>query len=242
VHFYHVAGLDGEWWQASIDDHFKWLAGRFKGRMYVTVVGTEEQRVTAQHHVTRKLPAGIDVTWSQAEAGFEDLTLNRLRDYASTVSAGTKILYAHTKGSYHPGSHQVLWRNGMDRQLLSHWPALLRRMDRGSYDAAGAWWIAPRHFSGNFWVARAGYIRTLEPLPELDADSRYSAEIWIGSGKAFKPLALSTGWPKVWTPRGPRFPLQVKHLSPVIEAAEEQAQQHARLKIVQSLQPQSIPA
>jgi hypothetical protein len=63
--------------------------------------------------------------------------------------------------------------------FLSRWADALRGIEAGA-DLAGAHWIddgTPPHFSGNFWMASAVYLRTLPRCPTGD---RMDAEFWVG--------------------------------------------------------------
>jgi hypothetical protein len=200
VHFYHAwVGDENEAWRGAIDDHFRWLNFvKFEGPMFVTLIGPEERRVQAEEYISGLRP-GIEFT--HADSGWEDLTLNRLRDYAFTVPADTAILYGHSKGSYHTGEYQVTHRNAMDSALLSHWPELLNAMLAGGFDVADLhyqpWEPLPRlgtpGFAGNHWWATARYIRTLDALPELDASTRGQAEAWIANLFGVRPKVLIPG-------------------------------------------------
>jgi hypothetical protein len=46
-------------------------------------------------------------------------------------------------------------------------------------------------FAGNFWWARASYLRTLEPPLE---ESRWQAETWVSLGEP-KVYDVLPGWP-----------------------------------------------
>jgi hypothetical protein len=72
------------------------------------------------------------------------------------------FLYFHTKGvsaGWHDGKRS--WRRLMQREVLAKWKSLLPRLEAS--DAIGVGWLPCErpHFSGNFWLARADWIRKL---------------------------------------------------------------------------------
>lgn len=109
-------------------------------------------------------------------------TLRMLHEAASRMQPDDHVWYIHTKGanSYRPNSQPgpLGWRRFMEYYVLQHW-----RFLRGAlwgHDCAGVQ-LRPEpwpHFSGNFWWARASYLRTL-PVPMLTR-SRTEAEEWLG--------------------------------------------------------------
>lgn len=105
------------------------------------------------------------------------------------------VLYLHTKGVTRPTSalHQR-WRRLMHAHTLRPWRDHLRRLEQGA-TCCGFDWINQKdhphgHFSGNFWIARCDYLRTLPQYSEFHAKegySRFSAEQWVGRGPDCQP-------------------------------------------------------
>ncbi len=114
---------------------------------------------------------------------YEHATLGRL--IAAARQGEFYAVYAHTKGVTHRGDSHAGWRREMNRHIFAHWRANVAQLAAGCdtsggrlYRANGCW---PRHYSGNFWWARAAYIRTLR---ELHPAHRHDAEMWLLSGRA----------------------------------------------------------
>lgn len=189
AHFYHL--WTGGDWTAIEREHFAALEeSGFEGRI--------EESLVAE--------------------GFEDVTLNRLREYCLTADPDTPVLYAHAKGSFrkmylrdkttlkvHPQEFQELWRRDMTDRLVRCWRS--RVAELADYDLVGCYWVTPPealapHFAGNFWWARAEYIATLPALDTLDGTNRWEAERWVASNNP-RVKALSQGFASVPLPLTP---------------------------------------
>ena len=127
-------------------------------------------------------------------------TLDLMKQECDATDEEFYICYFHLKGLSRPGDQRVRdWRNYMQYWCIERWEDNVAKLDEGM-DTVGANYVeAPwAHYSGNFWWARASYIRKLEPLvhPEslpmgqpskyIDAtldggNFRYEHEAWIGS-------------------------------------------------------------
>jgi hypothetical protein len=106
------------------------------------------------------------------------------------------VLYFHTKGAGRedePSQFNVsFWRRYMEHFVIERWRDCLGALD--GCDACGAdlnfnpW----PHFSGNFWWARAEYLRTLPPADSLRREDPVRAELRIGESS--RPMALHSLW------------------------------------------------
>jgi hypothetical protein len=102
-------------------------------------------------------------------------------------------LYAHTKGVSNPGdSGKKAWRDIMTRHVIKKWEQNLAKL--AEFDAIGVnWQDSPNlpHYQGNFWMARADWIASLDPpanyktFPDPNFANqpwaRMHAEAWLGS-------------------------------------------------------------
>lgn len=170
VHFLHVYA-DGAWEQ-PVSEHLQALsASGFDGQLHVGLVGRPEARL-------RALAALGDVqVVAEADSGWEQVTLAALREHAQMHDE--PILYAHTKAASDPSPWKVEWRQSMTRHLIERLPQALRSIEEGA-DLAGPHWIndlgTPPHFSGNYWMGSAEYLRRLPPCGTGD---RMDAEFWV---------------------------------------------------------------
>jgi hypothetical protein len=193
AHFYHVYA-DGAW-EAPVREHVHALtiSGLLDALdvMFVGIVGSENNRARVRDAV----PA---VVVAEADEGWEQVTLQKLHDYAHNHEA--KVFYAHTKGAHQPGRFRDEWRAAMTYDTVTRWRECVDALDH--LGVAGPYWIKsqePEHknhgsfFGGNFWWARTNYVRA---LPPVGVEHRWEAEGWIGlAGPSVK--IMREGFP-VW--------------------------------------------
>jgi len=195
-HYYHVyTGAPG--WEAIVDEHLDVLA--HNDLCYETdavrlgVVGPDG----SMDEVARRfLDKGVPVTVVAKElAGWEQVTLKVLYD---ELEDDTAVLYTHTKGATSPSDLHTAWRRSMTKLLVEEWFTCKQMLER--VEVVGCHWLTPErfadvgtpYFGGNFWWARADYLRTLAPPGE---ESRHAAEAWVGSGPPKMVADRSPGWP-----------------------------------------------
>lgn len=162
-------------WQEPVTEVLAALhASEFPGTIHVGLVGPRESRVRALETL-----GDVQVA-AEADSGFEQVTLAPLHAHAQEHDEA--ILYAHTKGASDPAPWKIEWRRSMTEHLISRWADALKGLEAGA-DLAGAHWIddgTPPHFSGNFWMASAAYLRALPPCA---TDDRMAAEFWVGQNE-----------------------------------------------------------
>ncbi len=142
--------------------------------------------------------------------------LDFLKKYCDNLPEGQEeyVLYFHTKGLSRLNQNQIRdWRKYMEYWVIDRWQDCVEELDC-EFDTVGTNWIDGsflgadgrsvvnwKHYSGNFWWARASYIRRLKSLPHPDhyanggvsefttyqvapGDNsyRFDHEAWIGSG------------------------------------------------------------
>lgn len=113
------------------------------------------------------------------------------------------IFYIHTKGvsitknnmSFYHGSNDFEhisncvkdWREYMTYFIIHKHKECLDKLKE--YDACGVNLVdnPSKHFSGNFWWSKSDYIKKLPNIENINLNSRWSAEFWIGmvSGNFF---------------------------------------------------------
>lgn len=118
----------------------------------------------------------------------ERLTLDLVACFAS-FHPEANILYLHTKGASHPQRTGPVddWRALMVHVVVERFAECLAGLEH--HDVVGCELLrAPHpHFSGNFWWARADYLRSLPAVPVV---GRSDAEWWVLSGEAPRALSL----------------------------------------------------
>lgn len=201
-HYYHVYA-DGDW-RGIVAEHVNKL--RHSGLLFmldffrVGVVGSDDNRAK----VAEALQLADVVV--EASDGWEQVTLNKLREDAETFDGA--ILYAHTKGSWSQSDLARYWRVSMTYDTVTRWRECVDALR--TVDAAGAYWLQsdqPEHeehkhfFAGNFWWATTNYLRTL-PAPKNE--HRFQAEGWVGLSEP-RVHNMREGlsfWGNFWEPGG----------------------------------------
>ena len=182
THYYHIYAAPG--WETIVSEHCETLAKTnfFDGRLSTIrlgIVGPQPEKVA--DFCQQWLPAEII---TQAEAGWEQLTLTALWEDAQRCAVGDAVLYAHTKGVTEPATY---WREEMTQHLVGGWEACLGALE--THEVVGCHWMINDEwnipfFGGNFWWARSA---VLQRLPRPQANSRWEAEVWLGRAN---PAAL----------------------------------------------------
>jgi len=216
AHFYHL-WADGTWRVPAAAHAAALLAAQFPVMPAVGLVGQPQNRRDAAGWLCQALP-GWD-RCATADEGYEQVTLEALRQWCINAPEPAAVLYCHTKGAASPDEYRTRRREHMTSRVVGRWRDCVRLLGEGA-DAAGCNWLtagmtrtaghitmtidAGDHFSGNFWWARSDYIAGLPPLPEVDItpvsvlpdSERIAAELWIGTGKP-RVADLSPGWPDI---------------------------------------------
>ncbi len=90
------------------------------------------------------------------------------------------VLYLHTKGVRRHGQ-AAAWRRYMTYFLIERWGEAVTHLQRPGVDAVGCDLLGAgtrRHFSGNFWWARAAYLAT-RPAVSTTGDLHLAVEQWL---------------------------------------------------------------
>ena len=121
---------------------------------------------------------------------YEFPTLKVLYDYCKENPEDV-VIYLHSKGVSQPaGSLYDNWRKWMLKYVVSEYSKCLELLKDN--DTVGCNWIVGKPHSetcntsgfwpGNFWMAKATYIRRLCDPITLNQNNRWEAEAWIGTG------------------------------------------------------------
>lgn len=168
--FFHVATL-GRW--SAIYDHIVnelEKSGLLNhATLHVSVVGDGFSKNVSKYILLHQ---------SKNTAQYEFPTLNMLWNHCAHNNGS--VLYIHTKGATRPGYTVDQWREMMMHFCVNKWQRALHHLH--DHDAVGCNIQNQQNknfFSGNFWWAKADYIKTL-PDPNRYLNSRIQAELWIG--------------------------------------------------------------
>ena len=165
----------------------------------IGLVGARGGRLQAREMITAWLAdAGLPgpERWAEADEGWEQVTLAEIHADVHRIGCEFAVLYAHAKGSHNPSPLNAAWRRSMTRRTVSGWEECAGLLGSG-YDTAGCHWVHAQRsdtmfYAGNFWWARASYLRR---LPEPPQESRWQAETWVSSLSAPDAADLLPGWP-----------------------------------------------
>jgi hypothetical protein len=199
-HYYHCYAAGA--WSGPVRDHFTALgrAGLDDTVTTVGLIGPEADRRMARERITElcaKWALPQPSHWEEAGDGWEQVTLMKARADLLESSDEYAVLYMHTKGAANDLDSSASWRRSMTRALTVNWEDCVSYLEHG-YDVVGChhvrspeWPEQVPFFAGNFWWARASYLRTLEaPLNE----TRWQAETWVNLGSP-RVYDMLPGWP-----------------------------------------------
>ena len=226
VGFYHTPDLPG-WNEVMSDQLTKMSESGLLDRideLHVCMNGNPSSFITAQETLAEYKNVVFIPVSDTTDRG-EYPTLNYLKDFCDKHTEEFYVMYTHLKGLSKLGDpYRNDWRQYMDYWQIERWEDNVAALDR-NYETTGINFndhparihdIWP-HYSGNFWWARASYVRRLEPLQDpyriqwgtpskllvnpdgtgirLDPGNvRYENEAWIGSqNPVYFELAHSPG-------------------------------------------------
>lgn len=203
---YHVAGM-GPYWKPIVTEQLTQLVAAGLTKVHATHVGDGEEWL-----IDEAARLGVELTLCEHQDDVRYFETPAMRLIERLARRGSKpILYLHSKGvSYDPASkggrvyHE--WRKLMMRELVAEWRDNLDALTRGgpdgeSLDVIGVNWWKTRgsnHFSGNFWLASAEWLRAL-PKFETYYRDRYSCECWIGVVPGARVRSLVCTDKKFWS-------------------------------------------
>ncbi len=151
-----------------------------------------------------KPDAGPELTVEVVDAGqFEHPAMLAVESLAK--HGDDPVLYCHGKGvSYRPPQPQMeRWRQHLNT-LLRDAPSWVERLKTEAIDAVGPCLLdhaeyGVSFYAGNFWLARAGYLRNLPDYADFlrappagwpPAQSRFLAEVAINRGGTMRGIAI----------------------------------------------------
>lgn len=157
-------------------------------RLFVGLLGPRPDEFTFAD--PKILPMYFGVDYAPAELP----TLGALQRFCRTQDC--LVYYVHTKGAFSPGNGTRDWRRSMEHFAITrHEDCILALAD---HDVCGINWHSSwcRFFGGNFWWARADYVRSLpdilalEPISGRDLSRRHVCERWLGENPAVRWVSL----------------------------------------------------
>lgn len=165
--------------------------------MFVGVNGTEEG---SKNYVRVLIPKKAQIKYHGYACRNECKSILMIEELVKT-RPHAYVLYLHAKGSTSKPEERALndnWRGCMMRNLVENWRQCVKDLD-GGYDVVGCHYMSGDQtppgqsiFAGNFWYAKASYLRTLPSIMERDRiklsgidslESRYESEVYLFNGQ-----------------------------------------------------------
>ena len=175
--FFHIATIltHKNRWESIVSELMEYLkaGGLLKNTELFTKVYLGPKAYEYKNRINdniKTMYAGTDLSL------YEGPTLRELWRVCNETDEEFYVYYLHTKGvSYPPNTKSEPWRQHMSDAILLNWEKCVKVLDSGE-DTCGIMWRCD-HYSGNFWWAKASYIRTLKKPQETS--NRMYFEKWI---------------------------------------------------------------
>jgi hypothetical protein len=195
--FLHVAVMNN--WEQVVAELLDPLHGR---QVNVGLAGDEGRARLVLDRLCAARRIGWKVVADEPLDRFEIPTMEAAQNSAAPV-----VVYAHTKGVSQPSPFNDGWRRLMTRHVLGNLDRNRKVLEAADHNCLGVagfvdWFQSYRdapgrrvtYFAGNFWMAKASYLKTLPPIREYwdktYGRSRYTSELWIGRNETYRPLFL----------------------------------------------------
>lgn len=199
---WHIAGMGN--YRDVVEEQADLLVDSGIYRVDVTHVGEGLDWITGQ--LRRR---GILANLVRSDPNLQHYeTFAMLHIEATALVDPLPVLYFHTKGVSEPQDlGRVYWRRCMEEFVVRRWRQNLGYL--ATHDAVGCNYLDStdyrgHHFSGNFWIATAAWLRGLPDFAGYHRSGgfeRYSCETWIGStpGGRMHSLIARNVYPLDWT-------------------------------------------
>lgn len=201
-HYYHVYAAGG--WVQPVREHMRALSEARLRDMHTIagIVGPERDRKLARDGLSW-YTSGFGLCrperYVEADEGWEQVTLQAIYQDVHETPGEYLVLYCHTKGAHRDTPGNTDWRRAMTSALVGRWRDCTALLEGGEFDAVGCHWIrAPEwpeqvpFFAGNFFWAKASYLRT---LPEPPNETRWQPEVWVSGDGTARVYDMLPGYP-----------------------------------------------
>lgn len=181
--------------QALMNEQFQFWNETIHGDVYITSIGVPPTNLTYPLRLRE-----------QRRTGDEVVTLDALWEYCQS-NPSSKVIYLHSKGSFHPTKVNDVLRNFLTRGALSTECANLP--NDATVCSSRMSPFPHTHTSGNMWLARCSYVQLLEKPSTYQETlgganepcvgmGRFAAEHYIHSHPACRPVDLYTQPDFIW--------------------------------------------
>ena len=184
--YYHIYAIDGV--ESIVDEQLNLIKTHFDFP-YILNVGIS---IANDNESISYLFEKFDNIRDVRAKGNEFVTLDILEKDVDKFGDSDYILYLHTKGASKQSNQNVIsWRQLMNYFNIEKCKNIFKIFEKTSYNTygvllgtAGKW----RLYSGNFWWAKASYLKTIQ----MDGvrRNRFNAEVdYIQNGPDWKPYS-----------------------------------------------------
>lgn len=185
--YYHIwSPADTDIWKLMVDEQIKKLHESKiinRANLYCCINGVLAYEIKEYVSMYDWINI-LDI--SENESEYEGFTLKRLYEECKNNQNVKAVMYFHTKGISHYNLNRRFravnsWRHFMEWGVIEKWKEAVFKLNE--YHVSGVNYSTDPwpHMSGNFWWARADYIKTLKHPTENKFDDRLDFEKWIGS-------------------------------------------------------------
>lgn len=169
--------------------------------------GVESQKLVSDY-----FPSNAHITYHGLASRNENSTIVLIEERLKKLEGEAYIFYGHFKGASWPIGHQLTenWRRCFLFHLVHRWRRCLHDIQGNADCASCHYFVPPRTppgqyiMAGNWWWAKASFLRTLSPIRErarIKQDgigalsSRFEAEVFLSGGqRPPKVVDYCTGW------------------------------------------------
>jgi hypothetical protein len=183
--FIHVAMINH--WRDILDNQIAKLKSSrlFDITKRILICGVGEGSICISHPKISVIHISTDLR------SYEYPTLHLLYNYCVKYQ-DSLVWYIHSKGTSYSDKRHEWWRLEMEHYIIEKHNSCMDLLE--NYNTCGCMLSGPKDglkdtfYAGNFWWARADYIKTLPPIQALD--NRWYAEVWISKGLNWKPVDI----------------------------------------------------
>ena len=180
--YYHIYAIDGV--DGIIDEQIDLIKNYFDFPYTLNIgisIANDNQSI---YHLFKKFDNIRDVR----ARGNEFVTLDLLEKDKDKFGDSDYILYLHTKGASKQYSDNIItWRHLMNYFNIEKCNDIFKLFEKTDFNTYGV--LFKEFYSGNFWWAKASYLKTLNTFG-IDRNDRYKAEgNFLRMGENWKPYS-----------------------------------------------------
>jgi len=198
--FYHICTINN--WKEIVQEQLCKIvkSGLYDEteKIFVSIIGNECNWIPSlDGNILNKC---VIIYTSQDTSCYERKILEYMREFSYQCEENDKYYYLHSKGiKWYDNIYVYInvqdWRRYMEYFIIEKYKSCVQ--DLAEYDVCGVNFSEnpKRHFSGNFWWARSGYIKK---LPTKINDDYLDPEMWLCSSNPKHKNYFSSGINHYW--------------------------------------------